>query len=82
MKKSRKLKALDIPIVLLLIDAFQFAEDSTWEEVAAEIPLEDFHTIARVTGSGRLQLLHTDNSSWKVACEERGSRVPEPMERP
>lgn len=63
---ERKLTAaqqLDFP-VLLLVDAYHYADPKLWSSLLADMDAQPFHTIARVFSNFECQILRTNCQQW------------------
>jgi len=56
-RKVTRLRRGRIPKVLLLVDAYSYAESTDWAVCSAACRLEPFHTVARAHGNHECQLL-------------------------
>ncbi|MCA9443821.1 MAG: hypothetical protein KC964_23685 [Candidatus Omnitrophica bacterium] len=63
-KKAVKLESIGHPIVLLLIDAYHFADSDLWATVIDQRFPSAFHTVARVFGDYECQVLRSREDRW------------------
>lgn len=61
--KRRKTSLLS-DVVLLLVDAYHYAEAEDWQAASEIAALNGYHTVARVFGSHECQVLQTTEASW------------------
>lgn len=61
--KREKTAGMERPI-LLLIDAYHYAEGDDWKTASANVDFSGFHTVARVFGEYKCQILHSVESLW------------------
>ena len=56
-RKVTRLRRVRLPKVLLLVDAYSYAESTDWATCSAACGLEAFHTVARTHGTYECQIL-------------------------
>ncbi len=72
--KIVKLKHVEIPVILLLVDDYHLASPDDWPKAIPACLLQRFHTVARVHGDYECQVLWSMNSAWlRPRAGERGS---------
>jgi len=62
--KRKKLCRVRLPVVLLLLDGFGYAEVN-WQVLARSLDFTGYHTVGYVAGT--CNLLHTSNAAWRTA---------------
>ena len=67
--KAKRLAAVRLPNILLLLDAFGLPSWKTWEAAAQCLDTSSFHTVARVTGNRRVQVLASREERWHTKSE-------------
>lgn len=66
-KKEHSLREIEIPIVLLLLDAFKYSHIADWLDVISDIDIPSiFSYIFRTQVDAPAQLLHSQGSLWQI----------------
>lgn len=67
--KVKRLAAIRLPNILLLLDAFGLPSWKTWRAASQCLDTSSFHTVARVTGDRRVQILTSREERWHTNSE-------------
>lgn len=62
--KVKRLATIPFPNILLLLDAFGLSSWETWEAALQSVNTSSLHTVARITGNRRVQVLTTREPQW------------------
>jgi hypothetical protein len=67
--KAAKLAALKMPLILLLVDDYHYANEQLWRNEVLVPFHQTFHTVARVFQEYECQILLSANSAWTAKPE-------------
>lgn len=65
--KTTKLSKISGPIILLILDSFNYLKGEDWQDVICQLePVDRFHTICRVSAQGEASVLKSSEKSWML----------------
>lgn len=65
--KASKLSNICDPIILLILDAFNYLGGKDWLDIIHQLePISEFHTICRVSTKGEAYVLKSNEKSWEI----------------
>lgn len=65
-RKVKKLAVNPLPSILLLLDAFGLPSWKTWEAALQSLDTSSLHTVARITGNRKVQILASQEARWSM----------------
>lgn len=65
--KATKLSRISVPIILLILDSFNYLRGKDWQDVICQLePVDRFHTICRTSAQGEITVLKSSEMSWML----------------
>lgn len=65
-RKRWKLRKIQLPKILLLLDRYHCADAESWTNAAREINFDGFHAVARIWQDASTLVLHSDEDEWRL----------------
>jgi hypothetical protein len=65
-QKRWKLRKIQLPKILLLLDRYHCADSESWTDAARGINFDEFHAVARIWQDASTLVLHSDDDEWRL----------------